>query len=384
MRTNLYRSYFVIVKFIGLVVFMGSVVTTAGENMYQKCAHFLMMALFLFTAVMLELSYDNRIKRAFLIGEGILSLLGVFLFPVTGTLFAIILLLDAISYLHGKIHWFFPVYGMLYLCYRNEMNLVVSFCILTFLILFYIQEKVIIERYRSVIDENEETEGILKTRMERSNRKFKEELQKSHLNFENQMLEERGRISQALHDKLGHSINGSVYKLEAAKLLIEKKPQECQKTIQEVIDNLRESMDEIRQILRRERPDKKRMALLSIQSLCEECEEKYHIHTTLNLSKESDSIPEKIWEIILDNIFEAVTNALKYAECKNIIITIIPMNQVVRCTIQDDGKGAATVEEGMGIDGMKKRVRSVQGFFDVETDLGVGFTINMVLPLNCR
>ena len=32
---------------------------------------------------------------------------------------------------------------------------------------------------------------------------------------------------------------------------------------------------------------------------------------------ESDkTVPEKIWEIILDNTFEAVTNALKYSKCK--------------------------------------------------------------------
>ena len=37
------------------------------------------------------------------------------------------------------------------------------------------------------------------------------------------------------------------------------------------------------------------------------------------------------------------------------------------------------MEDGMGIAGMRRRVRSVNGIPDFETELG--FTINMLLPL---
>ena len=91
------------------------------------------------------------------------------------------------------------------------------------------------------------------------------------------------------------------------------------------------------------------------------------------------TIPENIWEIILDNTFEAVTNALKYSGCDEIRISINVLGEVVRATISDNGKGADSIEEGMGIQGMKARVRKVKGYLDIES-LG-GFTINMVLPL---
>lgn len=118
---------------------------------------------------------------------------------------------------------------------------------------------------------------------------------------------------------------------------------------------MRGSMDEIRQILRKEKPDKKRMAVQSLQSLCLECEERYHIKTELVISDANGRIPEQIWEIVLDNTFEAVTNALKYADCHNICITIVALNEVVRCSISDDGKGATDFLDGMGIAGMKKK-----------------------------
>lgn len=52
------------------------------------------------------------------------------------------------------------------------------------------------------------------------------------------------------HDKLGHNINGSVYQLEAIKVLMEKGPETSRKMIQAVIDQLRSGMDEIRGILK--------------------------------------------------------------------------------------------------------------------------------------
>ena len=63
-------------------------------------------------------------------------------------------------------------------------------------------------------------------------------------------------------------------------------------------------MDEIRVIIRNERPDKKRMALKSLQALCSECEEQYNIKTTLDVKADDKTIPENIWDVILDNSFE--------------------------------------------------------------------------------
>ena len=194
-----------------------------------------------------------------------------------------------------------------------------------------------------------------------------------------ELLEEKGRISQALHDKLGHSINGSLYKLEAVKVLMDKDPDKSGQILQEVIDNLRGSMDEIRVIIRNERPDKKRMALKSLQALLNECEEEYNIKTSLHINEADKVIPENIWEIILDNAFEAVTNALKYSECDEISIDINILEEVVRATIKDNGKGAYNFEDGMGIQGMKERVRKVKGYIDIES-VG-GFKINMILPI---
>lgn len=80
---------------------------------------------------------------------------------------------------------------------------------------------------------------------------------------------------------------------------MEKKPEESTKIVQGVIDNLRTSMDEIRYILRREKPDKKRMTLIQLIGLCEECKEKYGIQAEVKIDGEDKEIPENLWEVIL-------------------------------------------------------------------------------------
>lgn len=94
------------------------------------------------------------------------------------------------------------------------------------------------------------------------------------------------------------------------------KPEDSKAMLQDVIDNLRGSMDEIRAILRRERPDKKKTSVLALQKLCDECESEYGIKAALTMNESDKTVPKKIREIILDNTFEAVTNALKYSKCK--------------------------------------------------------------------
>lgn len=247
-------------------------------------------------------------------------------------------------------------------------------------ILLFIQNDVIIDTYQKLLKSYEQNEQKLKYSMDNQSHIYKKELIENSLFFENKLLEEKGRLSQALHDKLGHSINGSIYQLEATKVLITSEPEQAKGILQAVIDNLRISMDEIRQLLRREKPDKRKLALLQLMTLCEECKKKYNIEAEVIVNGDNKSVPEYIWEIILDNSFEAVSNALKYSKCKHITIQIVILNKLVRCTIEDDGVGCMQINEGMGISGMRKRVRAIEGVLDVTSQ--IGFCINMILPFS--
>ena len=56
------------------------------------------------------------------------------------------------------------------------------------------------------------------------------------------------------------------------------------------------------------------------------------------------------------------------------------MNKMVRCTISDDGIGCDEIVDGMGLSGMRQRIRLVGGTIDFETH--PGFKVSMLLPLD--
>lgn len=366
MESKLRKNYFVLVKFLGimaLIIWGGLNLSSSVENM---AGMILLGAFFLLFSVIEGIDTDKKRHWIWICTEGLSALASVILFPVMGIFFLSVAYLDIV----GAYDYVWYAAGYLFLLPAYYFNLNIGICVLvfTFLILLYFLHNKVIGWYRKSEKENLEMESQLKS-----------DMISSRLQHENEMLEEKTRISQALHDKLGHSINGSLYKLEAVKLLIEKKPEESEKILQDVIDNLRGSMDEIRVIIRNERPDKKKTAFLALQSICAECEEQYHIKTSLDISLADREIPENIWEVILDNVYEAITNSLKYSGCDRIDIVITVLGEVVRVNVKDNGRGCHDIVESMGIQGMKTRVRNVKGYMDIESEMG--FSINMLLPM---
>ena len=273
--------------------------------------------------------------------------------------------------------WYFAL--LIGVFVETPASLPLRLVLILMLAVLYVQHNYVVVDYRRRMKEDVLTEQSLKRDMREREVATRAELARSALLAENQVLEERAKLSQTLHDKLGHNINGSVYQLEAVKVLMEKDPEKARAMVQAVIDQLRTGMDEIRAILRKERPEKKDLALLQLYKLCEDCNNK-GVETEFEKEGDITQIPDDLWEVILDNAYEAVSNAMKYARCTMIDIRIVIMNRMVRCSIRDNGIGCKDVKDGMGISGMRQRVRAAGGTIDLETE--AGFTVNMLLPIS--
>ena len=316
-------------------------------------------------------------KRIWLLGAA--AALMIYIIAALGTAYILLfiyLCYEGLTYWKPRLPWYLAPLGLAFL--PGEIGWEVQFVIALFMGIIYFQHDFIVESYRKQTREDTIAEQQLKHSMNRREHEMQEEVRKSLLQAENQMLEEREELSQTLHDKLGHNINGSVYQLEAVKVLMEKEPETSKKMIQAVIDQLRSGMDEIRMILRKERPEKYKLAILQLEKLCEDCRSK-GVEAELITEGELKEIPEKYLEVILDNAYEAVSNSMKYAKCSRIKISVHVWNQMIRCSISDNGVGCKKMTDGMGISGMRKRMREINGILDFETE--AGFTINMLLPL---
>ncbi len=375
MQDNIRKYYFALVKMAWILILLVYYYAQSSLSTSQEVGLFTLYISLLVCLVLTEFLEQRHWQ---VIACQVFVLLLIYLFyGVTYTFILPVVLLEFMVYLKISVGWYFSVFIGSFI-YTNDMIFYMIVCLVA--VEAYFQYYIIIKEYKGLLEFYQSSESKLKVSMDQMDSKYKRELRDNHLSFENQMLEEKNRLSQALHDKLGHSINGSVYQLEAAKALIDKEPVHSTTIIQGVIDNLRGSMDEIRALLRKERPSKSRMALLQLQSLCDDCNHKYHMEASLALSGDQNKIPERIWDIILDNSVEAVSNALKYASCSKLTISIQVLNKLVRCSIVDDGCGCKDLHDGMGLEGMRRRVRSINGILDITTNNG--FSINMLLPFN--
>ena len=373
---RLKNNYFVLVRLFLMVTF--SIYGITEKTRESGVSAWILLLASLFIAVMAfgELLPEKYRFISVLLGIVVfaaLMFLGEKSFILLG-FFSAYELLSLFKNLNPKLY-FLPIAGIFIPSPVPILTVLVATVLMT---VCYLQHNFVIRAYRKQMMEDTITEQNLKRDMQEKEFAAKMEQRKSMLMAENQILEERASLSQTLHDKLGHNINGSVYQLEAAKVLMEKDPEKSKNILQAVIDQLRSGMDEIRGILRKERPAKKELAMLQLYKLCEDCNNK-GVKTELVTEGDTALIPDPIWEVILDNAFEAVSNSMKYSKCSSIDIQIFVMKQRVRVSIADDGVGCSKFEDGMGISGMRSRVRAASGTIDFQTD--PGFTVTMLLPL---
>ena len=374
MEEQLRENYFLAVRMGVLLILEIYIVLSQSVLTGASYKVLLLLALFVGTIAGKELA-KGKGKLIFLGFSMMLLIIMVRLLGEEFLLLGIFLCYELISFIKLGIFWYLlPIL----LTFMSSIGIYEQCIIIVLLGIIYIQHDFIVASYRKQTQENTILEQSLKRNMYQKEHELQEEIRKNLLVAENQLLEERAQLSQTLHDKLGHNINGSVYQLEAVKVLMEKEPERSRTMIQAVIDQLRSGMDEIRAILRKERPKKHQLAKLQLEKLCKEYCQK-GVDAELITEGELSQVPEKYLEIILDNAYEAVSNSIKYAKCTKIEIKIHVMNQMVRCTIWDNGVGCKEIEDGMGISGMRRRIREINGILDFETEFG--FTINMLLPL---
>ncbi|WP_239375926.1 sensor histidine kinase [Frankia sp. Cj5] len=91
--------------------------------------------------------------------------------------------------------------------------------------------------------------------------------------------------------------------------------------------------------------------------------------------------PEKVAETAFFIISEATGNALRHADASHITIRLSSVGTAMVVEIRDDGIGGAKLKErGGGLRGMHDRVAAYSGSLHVESQVGKGTTVRVMLP----
>jgi signal transduction histidine kinase len=82
------------------------------------------------------------------------------------------------------------------------------------------------------------------------------------------------------------------------------------------------------------------------------------------------------------SIAELLTNAVKHSAAKSVGVRVRPRGDQISFSVSDDGRGGAMLGGGSGLDGVSRRLATVDGTLEVDSPLGGPTTISGVLPLD--
>lgn len=205
----------------------------------------------------------------------------------------------------------------------------------------------------------------------------------------------RNRIAQDLHDNMGSTLGSiSVYS-EVAKIYNQQnKQQQLQQTLEKIGETSGEMINEMADIVWAINPrnDHMNTILQRMETYAAPLLQSKNIHFNFNYNENIPALnlamdKRKNFYLIFK---EAVNNAVKYADCKTLNISVQLNHHRIELTIQDDGKGFNMNEiqsdrykslSGNGLKNMQMRATEMKAAFDISSELGKGTHIFLAFDI---
>ncbi|MBE5753019.1 MAG: sensor histidine kinase [Clostridiales bacterium] len=242
--------------------------------------------------------------------------------------------------------------------------LTLHFLIINFLMMFY-RQYLKLERTLKELDES------------------KMELQKAYDELEEvTVLKERQRIAKDIHDTAGHSITTVIMQTEAAKLIIDENAVEAKNKIIAANLQAKNALEELRDSVHLLSGRTAKMSLKeAIELIVRESMDGTGI--TIRYAVEDVTVSDEIYRFLCNTLKEGVSNGLRHGKATAFWLELRKTEKDIEFLLSDNGCGAdvTSLEEGLGLSGMKEQAKRLGGKLSVSTEKDEGFEIFLVLPL---
>jgi len=193
--------------------------------------------------------------------------------------------------------------------------------------------------------------------------------------------EERRALSRELHDELGQSFSSIA--METGNLLDLDWNDDARGRLEAVRDLAGKGVDVTRNmslLLRPSMLDDFGLAP-ALQWQARETARRTGMKVHLTAAEVADDLPEEHKTCIYRIVQEALNNAARHAQARNVQVTVRDEPDRIHVTIQDDGGGFDPQRvRGLGLLGMQERVRHLGGRFVVDSSPGRGAVLTVELP----
>ncbi|MDF3337617.1 histidine kinase [Mycolicibacterium septicum] len=194
---------------------------------------------------------------------------------------------------------------------------------------------------------------------------------------------ERQRIARELHDEIGQTLTVALLTLKRA---VDRAPASIHAELADAQEIVRASLDEVREIARRLRPDAlEDLGLHSaLNALCNDFAQASGIAVVKHIALQSDRLKPDVELVCYRIAQEGLTNVARHSGARKVWVDLHTGDGELTLRVADDGCGGIATEpmrEGAGINGMRERALLVNAALTISSPPGGGTEVRLVIPL---
>lgn len=194
------------------------------------------------------------------------------------------------------------------------------------------------------------------------------------------VFEERNRIAKDIHDNAGHSMTTVIMQTEAAKLLIDKDPEEAKNRIISANIQARNALEQMRESVHLLAGRQKTLTLKEeLEAIIAQTIDGTDIKVRYDI-EESDP-GEARYRFICNSLKECLANGIRHGKATAFYVELKNVDGGLKLYISDNGSGAeGTVKAGFGLMGMIEGAKTFGGDCTFTSIRGEGFEVLVDLP----
>jgi ligand-binding sensor domain-containing protein/two-component sensor histidine kinase len=193
----------------------------------------------------------------------------------------------------------------------------------------------------------------------------------------------RNRIASDLHDEIGSTLSSIALYSEVAHKIVKQKAPEANSLMIQISESTSSMMEALSDIVwtintRNDRFDNivNRMNAYAVERM-------EPLNCSVKMETSENILTTKLNMEQRKNVYlvfkEAVNNAAKYSNCKNLFISLSTNQQQFKMKISDDGKGFThnNGTNGNGLQNMRKRAKELHGNISIDSAIEIGTRVEL-------
>lgn len=207
---------------------------------------------------------------------------------------------------------------------------------------------------------------------------------------------ERKSIARDLHDDMGQVLTAlkmelSLLRSGMTKDVSEERQLELNDEFLSINETIDTALDRLGKVITKLRPEVlDNLGLVAgLEWQTKEFQQLHDVECRFKSNFESIDIENEIGIVVYRVVQESLTNIARHAKASTVKVSLFGSNQSIRVEISDNGigmpqSGVTESKESFGILGMKERISTLKGSFELKSKPGEGTTVSFEIPLPPR